>query len=345
VSGSLYAKISALPLEISRVRLEPLSMETAAGWRRCTTLVRLEGGGLEGVGEDVDYREANHQAFRSREREVSLEGGWTVDRFSRRVDRLDLSPGEALYRRWAFESAALDLALRQAGLSLAEALGREARPVQFVVSQGLGDPPAAESLDRVLRPYPGTRFKLDLSEGWTRDLVAGVAGRAEVAVIDLKGLYRGEFSGPRADPVQYRYVAEGFGAAWIEDPEWNEETGRALDPFRDRITWDAKIHAVADIVGLPFQPAAINMKPSRFGFLSELLRAYEYCQARSIRMYGGGQFELGAGRGQAQHLASLFHPDGPNDLAPAGYNRVDPGPDLGTSPLSPPPDRPGFGWG
>ena len=32
--------------------------------------------------------------------------------------------------------------------------------------------------------------------------------------------------------------------------------------------------------------------------------------------YGGGQFELGPGRGQIQHLASLFHPDAPNDVAP-----------------------------
>ena len=29
-------------------------------------------------------------------------------------------------------------------------------------------------------------------------------------------------------------------------------------------------------------------------------------------------FELGPGRGQLQYLASLFHPDGPNDLAPPG---------------------------
>jgi hypothetical protein len=38
------------------------------------------------------------------------------------------------YRRWAFESAALDLALRQNGLSLQDAVGRVAKPVTFVVS-------------------------------------------------------------------------------------------------------------------------------------------------------------------------------------------------------------------
>ena len=41
-------------------------------------------------------------------------------------------------------------------------------------------------------------------------------------------------------------------------------------------------------------------------------------------MYGGGQFELGLGRGQIQYLASIFHPDGPNDVAPGGYNDAEP---------------------
>ena len=59
-----------------------------------------------------------------------------------------------LYRRWAFESAALDLALRQAGTSLAAALGREARPVTFVVSLRLGEPATLEPVTRRLERYP-----------------------------------------------------------------------------------------------------------------------------------------------------------------------------------------------
>ena len=47
-----------------------------------------------------------------------------------------------------------------------------------------------------------------------------------------------------------------------------------------------------------------------------LFKAYEYCEDRGIAMYGGGQFELGVGRGQIQYLAAIFHPDGPNDVAP-----------------------------
>ncbi len=51
-----------------------------------------------------------------------------------------------------------------------------------------------------------------------------------------------------------------------------------------------------------------------------MLDAYDYCAERGIGNYGGGQFELGPGRGQIQYLASLFHPDTPNDIAPTGYN-------------------------
>ena len=68
----------------------------------------------------------------------------------------------------------------------------------------------------------------------------------------------------------------------------------------------------------------VNLKPSRFGPLRELFAAYDHCAEHGIGAYGGGQFELGVGRGQIQSLASIFHPDGPNDVAPGGYNDVEP---------------------
>ena len=62
-------------------------------------------------------------------------------------------------------------------------------------------------------------------------------------------------------------------------------------------------------------------------------------------MYGGGQFELGVGRGQIQYLASLFHPESPNDVAPAGYNLAPLDPELPESPLEPAAAPLGFRWG
>ncbi len=66
---------------------------------------------------------------------------------------------------------------------------------------------------------------------------------------------------------------------------------------------------------------------------------YAHCESTDIQMYNGGMGELGVGRGQAQLLASLFHPDAPNDIAPSGYNLEDPPPGLPPSPLDPTPDR------
>ena len=61
-------------------------------------------------------------------------------------------------------------------------------------------------------------------------------------------------------------------------------------------------------------------------------------------MYGGGLGELGVGRGQIQLLASLFHADAPNDVAPSAYNQDDPPGRLPASPLPPHPVATGFRW-
>ena len=250
------------------------------------------------------------------------------------------------YRRWAYESAALDLALRQAGLSLAGAVGREAQPVTFVVSLRIEQPPRPDPVPLLLERYPSLRFKLDPTSDWDAELVATLAATGAVDTVDLKGAYKGTPVDQPGDPELYRMVAEGFPAAWIEDPDLNEVTDPVLEPHRDRITWDAPIHSVADIEGLPFPPKTTNFKPSRFGSVERLFAAYDYCDERGIAMYGGGQWELGPGRGQIQYLASVFHPSTPNDVAPAAFNihRLDPPPGLPTSPLPPEPSATGFRW-
>src|SRR5919197_6014585 len=55
-----------------------------------------------------------------------------------------------LYRRWAFESAAPGPRAAPAGLSLEQAVGRPARPVSFVASIRLGEPPSLLPLRELL---------------------------------------------------------------------------------------------------------------------------------------------------------------------------------------------------
>src|SRR5690606_7529090 len=123
-----------------------------------------------------------------------------------------------LYRRWALESAALDLALRQAGRSLAEALGRAPAPVEYVVSLGLGEPPSLAPVRERLARYPGLAFKLDPTPDWSEPLIAELAATDTVRTLDLKGQYRGPYTGTPPDPALYARLAAAFPAAWLEDP-------------------------------------------------------------------------------------------------------------------------------
>jgi hypothetical protein len=346
-----FDAIADLPLRIDDYTLEGLSRAVSSEFTRVSTVIRLRGAGAEGVGEDVSYAEEAHTSLQAAGPVQPLAGEWTLASFCDHVEALDLWPEPpgwdafVHYRIWAYESAALDLALRQAKLPLSEAVAREARPVTFVVSMRLGEPPTFAPVRRILDRYPTTRFKLDATTDWTPALAEEIQATGALDSIDLKGLYENTVVDQGADPVLYRLVAEAFPQAWIEDPRLTEETDPILEPHRHRITWDANIHSVADIEGLPFAPRMVNVKPSRLGPLRELMHAYDFCAERNIGMYSGGQFEIGPGRGQIQYLASLFHPDTPNDVAPGGYNAVDPPDGLPASPLAPEGSATGFRWG
>jgi hypothetical protein len=335
---SLYDTVRELPLIVEGYELEGLELQARADFLRKTTVIHLHGGGEEGIGEDVTYDAVLHDRLRERGPDLPLAGTWTLESFSQHLGALPLfdpPPERAVYidyRRWAFESAALDLALRQAGRSLGDAVGRVVKPLAFVVSMSLGEPPSTERFDAWLELYPDLRFKLDANPEWTDELVVKLAATGAVDSIDFKGHYHGTTVDTPPDAALYRRVAEGLPAAWLEDPALTEETTPVLEPHRDRLTWDAPIHSVEDIEALRWPPRTVNVKPSRFGSIERLFAAYDYCEARNIGAYGGGQWELGPGRGHIQLLAALFHPETPNDVAPREFN-LDPQAGLPTSPL------------
>jgi hypothetical protein len=348
---ALFDKLADLPIEVETYELEGLERDVSSDFTRLSTVIHLHGKGEEGVGEDVVYDALDHIALQETGPVHDLTGPRTLGEFCDLIHELELFPTppvrevSPLYRRWAFESAALDLALRQGQTTLHEHLGIAPKPVTFVVSLRLGDPPTFEPVRRRLDSYPTLRFKLDPVSGWSEELIADLVATGAVDSVDLKGLYKGSVVDQGADPVLYERVARAFPDAWIEDPALTPETDAVLADDHDRITWDAIIHGIADIEALPFPPRMVNVKPSRVGGLKELCDTNDYCNERGIGMYGGGQFELGPGRGHIQYLASLFHPDTPNDVAPGGYNDPEPAAGLPVSPLPPTPSAVGFRWG
>jgi hypothetical protein len=344
--------LADLPLTIDRYELEGLQANVSSGFERLSTVVHLHGDGHEGVGEDVVYDGEDHIALQEAGPVQPLPGNYTLGEFCDLIDSLDLFPNvpsrdvSRLYRRWTFHSAGLDLALRQAGKPLHEVLERTPQPVTFVVSLRLGEPPTLEPISKRLSSYPTLRFKLDPTSSWTPELIAELVETNAVDSVDFKSLYHGTVVDQPPDPILYERVVRAFPDAWIEDPDVvTPETAAVLVGVHDRITWDAPIHSIDDIESLPFAPRMVNIKPSRIGGLRKLCDAYDYCAERGIGAYGGGQFELGPGRGQNQYLASLFHAGTPNDLAPVGYNQNDPEPGLPSSPLPPAPSDTGFRWG
>ena len=99
------------------------------------------------------------------------------------------------YRRWAFESAALDLALRQADTSLHELLGRTAEPVTFVVSSRMGEPPTIDPVDAPAGPStPTLRFKLDATPDWTEELIEQLQATRRGRLDRLQGRLQGHAS-------------------------------------------------------------------------------------------------------------------------------------------------------
>jgi L-alanine-DL-glutamate epimerase-like enolase superfamily enzyme len=276
---------------------------------RTTAIVHLEGGGEHGYGEEVTFQAGDLLPGSPR---TPWEFSGSFHEFSLWLGLRDLferAPEYDVvrhYRRWAFEAAALDLALCQAGASFAEAVGRMPEPVHFVVSP----PPGFVRLPAV------ARLKIDAVD---------VRPDLRVDVVDFKG---------EGEPAAVESALALYPQAYLEDPP--------VVVAGARTSWDIPITSAEQIRRLAARPSAINVKPARLGSVTALFDVYDLCAAEGIEMYGGGQHELGPGRAQIQLLAALFHPRTPNDVAPAGYNEPIPAADLPTSPLEVTP-RVGFG--
>jgi hypothetical protein len=275
-----WEALGRLPLTVDSVVFDRQAATFAYGFERITTLVRLVGGGLEGHGEDVSLHEGDEQSLHVLNPDLGLVGSWSLESFCDHLATVDpfAVPPEwepaRRWRNWAFESAALDLALAQAGLPLHEALGRSPAPLRFVNSLGLGDPPTFDPVARRLEVHPELRFKLDVTHAWSPELMAEVAATGAVEIVDFKGHYGLDTGDDGALLAMYERAIELFPDALLEDAHDLPEVAalrlgggrphllRRADPLRRRL----------DTV--PLRPRAVNIKPCRVGDLRSLLEVY-----------------------------------------------------------------------
>lgn len=213
----------------------------------------------------------------------------------------------------------------------------------FVTSPPLDDPPSVRPLHRLRESVPNLGFKIDVPEEPSEAFLSELAATDAVRVLGLKGQYGSDVGAP-ADPELYRRLFEIFPDAIVEDPAVTDATRGVLKTHSDRISWDAPIIDIESVRELPWEPTIINVKPCRFGRLESLCRFLDYALEHDIDLYGGGMFEFDVGRAHNQALASLFYPDGPNDLAPTAYHQFESDQSRPSSPLTLTEEPSGIGW-
>ena len=158
---SLYDRVRDLPLEIEGYELEGLELQARADFLRKTTVVHLQGGGEEGIGEDVTYHGEEHdRAAGTRRRPAArrrvdaahvLASTSRRSRSSRRSRRSTRTSTTGAGRSRAPRSTSRS-ARRECRSATRSA--RRARPVSFVVSMGLGDASVDRALPRLARALP-----------------------------------------------------------------------------------------------------------------------------------------------------------------------------------------------
>jgi hypothetical protein len=287
--AALARALEDLPVTVEQVqtRFAHVPVEDYGGEGRPSTFVALTGGGLTGFGELVSFDKAEHARFSGRASDLLCARQGRVGDL---VDRRG-TPHE----RAALEAAAIDLALRQAGRSLADLCGVPSGRLRWVASFAAQADPRPR-LERLAAAGPMPGLKLDVHPGWSAAVIADLQ-RLEVVTLDWK---------EGGSPELARRLSDAFPQAIFEDP-----------PAGCAHRWlarDRPLAAAADVQAALARGELVNVKGPRMGGFFELLRGL--AGAGEGVFYFGGMHEVGPGREQARQLAAIVCPGAPNDLAP-----------------------------
>lgn len=301
--AELVGALTALPVRISsvRVRTGAVALDDYPGGPRPTSLVGLAGEGQVGFGENVAFDSAEHARFAAAA-ERALDSA--RDRPGLHVGDVLSSLGDCSgYERAAVEAALVDLAMRQAGVTLAGLTGISDGRLRFVESFAARRDPAAH-VQRLRARGHTAALKIDVDPTWDTPTRQALARQPGIAILDFKG---------RGDTALARSWAELVPTAILEDPPAEVAALGGARVVRDAPL--ANAGAVADALR---RCEGVNLKAPRMGGPLEVLRALDLAWRIGGTRYLGGMFEVSVGRTQARQLAALYAGDAPNDLALVG---------------------------
>ncbi len=341
--GDLANALSELPVRVARLEVTyaAVSLPDYPGGPRPSSVLRLTGAGQVGLGENVAFSPLEHEQF------AGYASAWLASVDRNAVLRVGSALGRegTFYERAALEAALIDLALRQAGLSLNDLTGKREARLRFVVSFAASQDPLRVAQRVRDEGFEGD-LKVDVDPSWDAETLRAVAREPGIAIFDFKG--KGVLDSARQ-------LAELSQGSLLEDPPQGFEE-RATPAQLARVSRDASLVDRVAVARAVSRGESANLKAPRMGGPLELLRALDSVfeeRGRAGRhrpetnllasVYLGGMFEVGVGRSQARQLAALYCADGPNDLAPNIAREHGPSARRANSPVSVRLDEVGFG--
>ncbi len=335
--------------------LEGLRAQVSSGFERLSTVVHLQGGGIEGVGEDVVY-DARIMSPCSRRGRCCTWRALFAGRVLRADRRARPLPGRARARRGVAAVPPLDVSQRRAGPGAApgrrarctRCLEREARPVTFVVSLRLGEPATLEPIRSRLAVYPTLRFKLDATNSWTSELIDGAGGDRSGRLDRLQGALQGErWSMSSPDPVLYRRGDRRLprrlaGGSRHRRRRDRRRAGRRARPHHlGRAHPLDRRHRGAAVRAPDGQPQALAHRgPAQAVCHLRLLR-----RARHRRLRGRPVRARSRARARLSTWPRCFTPTRPTTWPPPASTSPSRVPACPPVPLPRPPSATGFRWG
>ncbi len=303
LAGRLQRRLIELPLNVEKahVALDAIELPSYPDEPRPSSTIALAGRQQTGTGENVAWTRNDHRNF---QRQIDA-GDYTHHGSLGSFLRVLGATVPDAYQHAAIESAAVDLALRQARTNLEELAESDLSDTRYVRSFAASPDPLPElAAHREQNPRIG--LKVDVHPAWDEETLGQLASLGNISVLDFK--HQGTSATQTA-------VAQALPDPWLEDPGQLGECPSGI--LARRFSLDAALTSGNPEAMLQrMNPAAVNLKVPRMGGVIALLRAAAFCEAEKRPFYLGGMFEVSVGRMQARELASLLAPGGPNDLAP-----------------------------